>query len=117
MKNVITFLAPPVAVCRYAYARCCAAPIGVFWIAGITALGYGFVGGAAGDSGLTWFMLALGLALWGIAVVWALDTLRRAAEDAQDPSCTTAHSTHCRMVRPRDDETDPLEEVRRLSTD
>lgn len=117
MKNVITFLAPPLAVCRYAYARCCAAPIGVFWIAGITALIYGFNGGITAGTGIEWVMLGLGAALWAIAVVWTLDTLRRAADDALDPACTTrGDSPHCRMQRPADDENDPLEEVRRLSS-
>ncbi|QKT02726.1 hypothetical protein HUS23_02290 [Ectothiorhodospiraceae bacterium 2226] len=115
MKNVVTYLAPPLAVYRYAYARCCAAPIGVFWLAGITALLYGLNDGLLGSSGLEWMMLGLGLVLWAIAVVWTFDTLRRAAEDERDPDCTSGESAHCHVVRPQDDEQDPLEEVRRLS--
>ena len=47
-RTTLSILIPPLAVCRYGCAGCCAAPIGVFWLAGITSIVYGYLGGPAG---------------------------------------------------------------------
>lgn len=109
-RSALCFLVPPYAVCRYGCAGCCAAPIGVFWIAGITGLVYGlFYGGPLNLSGISWNTVGLGAILWAIAVVWALITVRTADEDR----CARRSAPLCNKIVPRTDEQDPFEEVRK----
>ncbi len=79
-RHLLTFLAPPLAVCRFGCPGCCAAPIAVFWLAGITALVYAFLGGPEGAAGVSPGTLALGAGLWAAAWMWTLLTLRTTEE-------------------------------------
>ena len=83
-RHLLTLLVPPLAVCRFGCPGCCAAPIAVFWLAGITALVYAFFGGPAGAPGLSLGTLALGAALWLIAAAWALLTVRTTEEGCEE---------------------------------
>jgi hypothetical protein len=109
MKPILAVLVPPVAACRYGCAGCCAAPIGVFWIAGIVSLVYGYNGGPLGLDTVSWSTLGLGAALWGIAVIWTLITLH----NTDDDRCQKKTSTLCSKIVPRLNESDPLDEVRK----
>lgn len=109
MKLILAILIPPVAACRYGCAGCCAAPIGVFWLTGIIGLVYGCYGGPLRLDGVSWNTLGLGVALWGIAVVWTLITLR----NADDDRCRKKTSTLCNKIAPRLDEDDPLDQIRK----
>lgn len=108
-RALLTFLTPPFAVCRYGCAGCCAAPIAVFWLTGIVAIGYGVVGGPTNLMGPSWNTVLLGLGLWGIAAVWAAVTIR----SADDKHCDRRSGTLCHKILPADDERDPFEEVRK----
>lgn len=115
-RSVLALLAPPVAVCRYGCAGCCAAPIAVFWITGIVSLIYAFFGGPVAAQGVSLGTLALGAALWGIAAIWAETVIKSVEDDASDPECETRSSTVCRMVPPRVDESDPMEDVKKFQS-
>ena len=108
-RTLLTLLTPPFAVCRYGCAGCCAAPIAVFWITGIVAIIYGFVGGPTNLLGPSLNTIALGVALWGIAFVWAMITIR----GADDDRCRDRDSTLCHQILPTDEEPDPFDEVRK----
>jgi len=112
-RKVLAGLAPPVAVCRYGCAACCAAPIGVFWITGIVSLVYAFFGGPTGIVGINWGTLGLGLVLWGIAAVWSTNVIQ--GVDEEDRNCQTGNSRLCTLVRPGPDDTDPLDEVKKFN--
>lgn len=109
IKAVLILLTPPVAVCRYGCAGCCAAPIAVFWLTGIVGIVYGLIGGYAKLMGPSWDTVSLGVALWGIASVWAGITIR----SADDEKCAGQKNKLCRPVAPPSDESDPFEEVRK----
>lgn len=109
-KTIQAIFTPPVAVCRYGCAGCCAAPIGVFWIAGITSIIYAFFGGPAELETISWGTMILGVILWVIAAVWAKNTINSVKAD----ECANNISNMCRMVRPKMDESDPLEEVKKF---
>lgn len=115
-RSILALLAPPVAVCRYGCAGCCAAPIAVFWIAGIISIIYAFFGGPVVSEGISLGTLALGAALWGIASIWAETVIKSVEQDESDPECETRSSTVCRMVRPRADEHDPMEDVKKFQS-
>lgn len=63
-RRLLALIAPPVAVCRYGCAGCCAAPIGVFWIAGMVSIVYAFFGGPAEVEGFSSGTFLLGAILW-----------------------------------------------------
>ena len=111
MMNRLTLaiVAPPLAVCRYGRAGRCAGPIAVFWLGGIVGLAYGYHGGPLSLPGPDPWTLALGVALWGIATVWSLVTLKGVREE----SCRRPQDRFCRRVMPSLDERDPLDEIRR----
>lgn len=113
-RGLFAVLLPPVAVCRYGCAGCCAAPIGVFWIAAITSLVYAMYGGPAGGPGISWATFGLGVVLWVIASIWAWDTIKGVEKDQDCARKKNRLSTWCRMVQPRVDETDPFDEVKKL---
>lgn len=111
MKRTIqAVITPPIAVCRYGCAGCCAAPIGVFWIAGIVSIIYAFFGGPAELDTISWGTLGLGVVLWTIAAIWAENTIKGVAAD----ECENKVSNVCRMVKPKVDESDPLEEIKKF---
>lgn len=108
-RALLTVLTPPLAVCRFGCASCCAAPIAVFWITGMVGITYGFIGGPTNLMGPSWNTILLGLALWLIASVWAAVAIR----GANDDRCTERRSTLCRRVLDSEDESDPFDEVRK----
>ena len=115
MKRKLTAItSPPLAVCQYGCAGCCAAPIAVFWLSGIVSIVYSFFGGPAGVEGFSWPTFGLGVALWAIAATWAENTIKGVEADASDPKCEGKASNVCRIVRPRIDESDPLEEIKKF---
>jgi len=110
MKRLLTVLLfPPLAVCRYGCAACCAAPIAVFWIAAVVALIYAPLGGPARLMGTSWEMVGLGVLLWSIAATWAGITIRGSTQ----ASCEGNPSTLCKTLHALPDEADPLDELRR----
>lgn len=110
MKRILlSVLLPPLAVCRFGCAGCCAAPIAVFWLAGIGALVYGYLGGPLELEGISWNTMALGALLWAIAAVWALVTVHTVDED----KCRKETSPLCNKITPGLDESNPLDEVRK----
>jgi len=113
-RKLMAALAPPLAVCQYGCAGCCAAPIGVFWVTGIIGIIYGFMGGPTGLEQISWTTSLLGLGLWIIAAVWAETTIRGVEADQEDPNCKTKNSSICRIVKPALDEADPLDEVKKI---
>ncbi|MGD8925678.1 MAG: hypothetical protein PVG20_02440 [Thioalkalispiraceae bacterium] len=115
MKRILlTFLVPPVAVCRYGCAGCCAAPIGVMWIAGIVGIIYGFAGGPADTDTVSWATVGLGILLWMIAVVWGVTVVRGVNDDKADPKCQQKRSTLCSIVK-SDDDSDPMSDIKNLT--
>lgn len=114
-RSIQALFVPPVAVCRYGCAGCCAAPIAVFWIAGIVSIIYGFLGGPASLEGVSFGTLALGALLWGIAAIWAENVIKGVTDDQESDSCQKNKSSNvCRLVKPKIDETDPMEEVKKF---
>lgn len=110
-RRFLGIIAPPVAVCRYGCAGCCAAPIGVFWIAGLVSIIYAFFGGPAELESFSIGTFSLGAILWIIAAAWAELTLK--GIDADD-SCDDQNSSLCRMVKPKIDDSDPLDEIKKF---
>ncbi|MBD3670856.1 MAG: hypothetical protein HUJ29_08785 [Gammaproteobacteria bacterium] len=108
-RKILAVLVPPFAVCRYGCAGYCAAPIGLFWLAGIGSLIYGFYGGPLGVEGISWTTLILGVVMWIIAAVWAEDTIK-----GVDEGDLQATSNLCRVVKkPAIDEHDPFEDIKK----
>lgn len=108
MKRILlSLITPPIAVCRYGCAGCCAAPIGVFWIAGIASLVYGYLGGPLNLNGISWNTIGLGVLLWSIAAIWAMITLMNVDND----QCEEKNNLICRKLETRFDESDPLDEI------
>lgn len=108
-RTLLNLFTPPVAVCKYGCAGCCAAPIGVFWITGIVAILYGLVGGPTNLMGPSVNTILLGFGLWAIAAVWAAIAIRGADADR----CRDRNSTVCHQILPNSEEPDPFEEVRK----
>jgi len=109
MKRIwLSILVPPFAVCRYGCAGCCAAPIGVMWIAAIISIFYGLAGGPAATSATSWITVLLGSALWLIASIWAM-TVIRGVNDKSDPKCANKRSPIC---RPSGGDDDPMAELK-----
>ncbi|MEE9422265.1 MAG: hypothetical protein V3V50_03825 [Gammaproteobacteria bacterium] len=113
-RALLTLFTPPIAVCKFGCASFCAAPIAVFWLAGIGGIIYGLVGGPANLMGPSWNTVLLGFGLWGIATVWAAVAIRGADAD----NC--AHQTRSRVCGKntstsvnQNDETDPFDEIRK----
>jgi len=108
MNRILLSLAvPPISVCRYGCAGCCAAPIGVFWIAGIASLVYGYFGGPLGLDGISWSTIGLGALLWTIASVWAMITVLNVNND----QCEKKSDSICNKIDSRLDESDPMDEI------
>jgi len=109
-RTTLAILVPPLAVCRYGCAGCCAAPIGVFWIAGIVSIVYGYFGGPAQLESVSWTTGLLGLGLWLIASVWANMAIR----GVKDDECQRKRSNVCRMVSPGQDN-DPMDDIKKFT--
>lgn len=110
-RRLLALIAPPVAVCRYGCAGCCAAPIGVFWLAGMVSIIYAFFGGPAEIDGFSSGTFFLGVILWAIASTWAELTINGIEAD---DSCDKKSSTLCRVVKPKVDENNPLDEIKKF---
>jgi len=108
-RTLISLLIPPLAVCWYGCARCCAAPIGVFWLAGIGGIVYGLLGGPAGLSSISWTTLMLGIGLWFLAFVWAVTVI----QNIDDPKCAKKRNALCKIVGGSQEEANPLEDVKK----
>lgn len=113
-RRVLALFAPPVAVCHFGCAGCCAAPIGVFWLAGLVSIIYSFFGGPAQVDGFSSGTFLLGMALWAIAIVWAELTIKGVEADEGDPKCEKKASPMCRIVKPKLDDSDPMDEVKKF---
>lgn len=114
-RTLLAILVPPLAVCRYGCASCCAAPIGVFWFAGLFSIVYGYFGGPAGLETISWMTILLGFVLWAIAALWAYTTIQGVENDQADPECQSKRSNFCSMVSPDDQSGNPLDEVKKFS--
>ncbi len=109
-KTLISIVVPPMAACRYGCGTSCAGPISIFWVAGIIAVIYAFMGGPASLAGLDYYTLLLGLALWAIATVWTMLTMSGVEEDR----CQGIFSPLNNKVIPKLDESDPFDEIQKL---
>jgi len=108
-KYLIAVVIPPLAVCRYGCAGCCAAPIGVFWLTGLFSLVYGLMGGPLNLDGISWGTVGLGATLWLIAIGWAYLTLSRVDQD----SCDKERKNPICRIMPSLNETDPMDEIKK----
>jgi hypothetical protein len=75
---------------------------------------YAFFGGPAGTEGLSLGTLTLGATLWGIAAIWAENVIRGVEEDESTGACKNKTSSVCRIVKPKLDESDPMDEVKKF---
>jgi hypothetical protein len=115
----LSLLAPPLAVSRYSCASCCAAPIGVFWLAGLASLVYGGLGGPLRSGSVGWSVVGLGILLWIAATAWALLTIQSVEDDNkhQNPNRRRGEYRASQESDAGPDESDPLDELRRLGRD
>lgn len=112
VRNLTTFLAPPLAVCRYGCHSHCTPAVAVVWIAGSILLAYFFFGGPHPNDLIHYGSLGLGAALALMSGIWALLTLKRVDDDAtlekRNPN------KWCRLFSDID-ERDPLKDVDKAS--
>ena len=110
LKSYLTSaLMPPVGACRYGCGTNCAAPVTVFWLFGVVSVIYGFLGGPTGEPGISWYTVGLGLAMWGIAAVWTLLSMRGAEADR----CQSVLNAREQKVDREDAEHDAFDEVKK----
>jgi len=114
-RTTLSLFIPPLAVCRYGCAGCCAAPIGVMWFTGIVSIIYGLFGGPADNSSISWATVGLGAVLWIIAAIWAWTVIRGVNDDKADPKCSSNRSSICRIVKD-DDDSDPMSDIKNLTS-
>lgn len=100
-RTVLALVAPPAAVARYGCVSCTAAPIGVFWLSGLTGIAYGLANALAGP-------VALGVVLWLIAAAWTRLVIRGVESDV----LRREDSTQAQLAIPRLDEADPFAQLR-----
>lgn len=106
---ITAVLVPPLGARLYGCGTHCLAPVAVFWLFGVLSVVYGFFGGPAGEAGISWWTIALGLVMWLIAAVWTLLTLQGVEADInQDEQSPRAH-----FVEPTESETDPFDEIKK----
>lgn len=111
-RKAMAIIVPPIAVCRYGCASCCAAPIALFWITGIVSLVYGYFGGPLDVAGISWTTAGLGLIMWIIAAVWAEDTIKGVDDDQCEDN---QRKSICRVIKPDVDDTDPFEQIEKTN--
>ena len=109
-RVLLAFLVPPFAVCRFGCARCCAAPIAVFWISGIGAIIYGLLGGPASLATISWTTVLLGFGLWGLAAIWALTVIKT----IDDPKCKQKRPSLCSAFSSSANDSNPLDDVKKF---
>jgi hypothetical protein len=105
---LLSLFVPPFAACRYGCAGCCAAPIGVFWIAGITGIIYGLVGGPTNRFGVDWEFVGL-----GVPPGWWPRSGRGSPLPAPTPTSARARPAPCAARSCPVDESDPFDEIRK----
>lgn len=109
-KYWVAAMMPPIGACRYGCGTSCAPPISVFWLFGVISLVYGLLGGPTESEGVNWATVGLGLAMWGIAAIWTLLTLRGVEHDrCHDMWSPRDHQVSADHL----DDDDPLEQVRK----
>jgi hypothetical protein len=110
MKRAIkAYLMPPAAVYHYGPATNTAAPIAVFWLAGLISIGYGLAGGLTSQPSASWLEILLGVVIWAVAGAWARLVITGVEHDARHlPDSTLDHT-----VEPHATDPDPLKVVRR----
>ena len=108
-RTALALIAPPIAVYHYGAASPTAAPIGVFWLAGLVSIFYGLTGGILQVMGVSWIEILLGALMWAIAGVWARLVIGGVEHDIEH----CADSTLDHQVVPKPDEKDPLKEAER----
>ena len=113
-RHILGAAIPPIAICRYGCAGCCALPITIFWVGGVAALIYFFFYAQPEHSWLYNGSLLLGLGMIALSIVWTEMTITRVIRDGCDKSESTKKRL-CGGVAGtiEDEEIDPLEEVRR----
>jgi len=109
-RKLIALLAPPLAVIKHGCASYTAAPIAVFWLAGLVSIAYGLVGGVLDLPGKSWVEILLGIVLWGISAAWTRLVMGGVSEDLQQ----SQNSPLQRRVAPHTEEPDPFNEVRNV---
>ena len=107
---MMSALMPPVGACRYGCGSSCAAPVTVFWLFGVVSVIYGFLGGPTGEPGISWYTVGLGLAMWGIAAIWTMLTIRGVEEDR----CNGMWSPGDDEVEPPESKTDPFDKAKKV---
>ncbi|MGV6859261.1 MAG: hypothetical protein ACWA5X_09820 [bacterium] len=111
VRNISSILVPPMAVCRYGCAGCCAAPIATVWIAGIVLLGFHFFGSPHLNELVEIGSLFFGIAAIATSIMWARLTLAQVDRDGCKE--TNKRSSLCKIIPPSYDN-DPLEDVERM---
>ncbi len=111
VRNISSILVPPMAVCRYGCAGCCAAPIATVWIAGLVLLGFHFFGGPHQNELVDIGSLFFGIAAIGTSIMWARLTLAQVDRDGCSDS--KKKSPLCQII-PHAYDNDPLEDVERM---
>jgi hypothetical protein len=72
----------------------------VFWLAGITGIIYGLLGGPTNLMGPSMNTVLLGIGLWGVASVWAAITIRSADDDkCEKPAAVYALVLHRKTTK------------------
>lgn len=108
-RVALTLLTPPLAVCRFGCARCCAAPIAVFWLSGIGAIIYGLLGGPANLTTISWTTVLLGIGLWAVAAIWAFMVIKT----IDDPKCQQPRPPLCAAFNQNNTDSSPLDDVKK----
>jgi hypothetical protein len=108
-RAAMILLAPPVAVCKFGCASCCAAPVTVLWLAGMVAVILGFIGGPAEQAEPSWVTVGLGLALWGISALWTTIATR----SGDGSVCEGVDRSVCKRINPDDNDSTHLEDIHR----
>ena len=85
-RSVLALICPPAAVYHYGCAGNCAAPTGVFWLAGVSTLLYGL-----SPSGASW-LVALGVLMWLISAMWARLVVSEVEEDRRHTPTSSLRS-------------------------
>lgn len=113
-RHILGVAVPPIAICRYGCAGCCALPITIFWIGGVAALIYFFFFAQPEHNWLYTGSLLLGIGMIVLSIVWTEMTITRVIRDGCDkPSRSDKQLCGGTLSSDIEDEIDPLEEAHR----
>ena len=113
-RHILGVAIPPIAICRYGCAGCCALPITIFWVGGVAALIYFFFYAQPEHSWLYNGSLLLGLGMIALSIVWTEMTITRVIRTGCNKPKSTKKSFCGGLAGGiEEEEIDPLEEVRR----